>query len=191
MLARSLAALAIILLMAPSVMAEPGNPIDEDFGHVEVRILPTVAVTFLSGQMDVAEAEALDLICATLLFQVHANGQDIKLKAGASYLFKDDNPQSSFFIPVDVTTPVVISVSDPAYSQTETGLPVLMTDMDLGGNFGVVTIHHCDWLDFGSGDAGTWSYDVTVEICWIGDDAEIFQGMYSAGVVLWAQYYMI
>jgi hypothetical protein len=187
MLARSLAALAIVLMMAPSAFATT-DPMDEDFGHVQVQILPTVDVLFLSGAMDVTEIMALDQVCATLYFQVHSNGQVIQLRGGASALFKEDVPGGQFNIPVDQATPVVIKVDDVLYDQEEQGLPILMTAVDFGGNFGLTDVYHCDWLQFGSPDGGSWSYDVILTICWLGDDAELFQGMYSAGVILWAQY---
>ena len=191
MLARSLAALAIIILMAPSVFAST-DPIDDDFGHVEVRVLPTVDVLFLNGQMDVTEIMALDLVCATLWFQVHSNGQVIKLRAGGSALYKEDVPvDTGFIIPVDLSSEVCIQVDDPVYDQLECGLPTLTTAVDFGGNFGLADVHHTDWMEFGSPDGGSWSYDVIITICWLGDDAELFQGMYSAGVVLWAQYFAI
>ena len=76
MLARFLA-FALMLVVATSAMAITDSPEDSDYGHVEVLILPTVTVTYISGAMDVAEANALEQICATLVFQVHANGQDI------------------------------------------------------------------------------------------------------------------
>jgi hypothetical protein len=176
-----LIAAALCVVLTPAAMAEME---DSDFGHVDVTILPTVAVTFMSGDILCDEAQALDQICAELIFSVHANGQDIAMMCGASMLFKDNQPGSQFFIPVDDTEEAVITA---AYGESHGELPILEDTYGLGG-YGNVTVYHTDWMGFGSGDPGTWSYDVTVDICWQGDNAEIFQGNYSGGVVLWAMY---
>ena len=183
MLARTFLFSLLCLIVAGGAFATD-DVVDSDWGHVEVNILPTVRVTYLGGDIFLGDANALEQICATLEFEVHANGQDIAMMCGASYLWKDDEPSSEFYIPVDQSTEAVITAS---YGEFHSGLPILMDPFDMGV-FGSVDIYHTEYFEFGSGDPGTWSYNVTVYICWQGDDAELFQGDYSGGVVLWSMY---
>jgi hypothetical protein len=185
MLARSFVAIMMLMIAASAFAVDSAD--DSDWGHVGVTILPTVRVTYLGGDIHVGEVTALDQICAQLLFEVHANGQEIAMMAGGSVLYKDDNPNSSFQIPVDQLTEVVITA---AYGEYHSLLPDMSMLFPLG-MFGEVMVYHTDWMYFGSGDAGTWSYEVYVDICWQGDDAELFQGEYSGGVVLWSMYVAI
>ncbi len=182
MLARFfLTAAAVCMIVAPMTFADEE---DSDWGRVFVEILPTVDVNYFGGDIDMGSAQAQDLICATLTFSVHANGQDIAVRGGATRLWKDDIPASSFWIPVDATTEAVITA---AYGESHSDFPVLEMPFTVGP-YGEVIVYHTNWWDFGSGDPGTWSYDVTFYICWHGEDAELFQGDYSGGVVLWAMY---
>ncbi len=182
MLARFfLVAAAVCFMLAPAAFADLE---DADYGRVFIEILPTVDVTYQGSDIDMGSAQAQDQICVTLTFSVHANGQDIALRGGASKLFKDDIPMSQFFIPVCQTTEAVIHA---AYGEEHAGFPTMMMSHEVGP-YGIVEIQHTDWFAFGSGDPGTWSYDVDLSICWHGDDAELFQGDYSGGVILWCQY---
>ena len=181
MLARFILIAAVVCLMVAPAVADTT---DCEFGRVYLDLLPTIAVYYDGGDIDLGDIQALDQVCATLTFTVHANGQDIALKGGASKLFKDDIPTSSMTIPVDIVTPAVLTAS---YGESHDGLPTFLTTYT-AGQYGAVEINHTEWFFFGSGDPGTWSHDVTVYICWQGDDAELFQGDYSGAVILWAMY---
>ena len=182
MLARFfLIAAALCFMIVPAALADST---DADWGRVYIEILPTVDVTYEGSDIDMGSAQAQDLICATLTFSVHANGQDICMRGGASKLFKDDIPLSDFFIPVKADEEAVLTA---AYGESHSGFPT-NEYVHTCGTYGDITIYRTDFFAFGSGDPGTWSYDVDLYICWQGDDAELFQGDYSGAVVLWAQY---
>jgi hypothetical protein len=185
MLSRLFISAALICLVAAPVALADDN--DSDWGGVFVEILPTVDVTYSGGFVDLGQANANDLICANLDYVVHANGQQIGMRCGASVLYKDDNPSASNIIPVDETTEATITAYYDTWTDAQSLLPIFDIDYPLGP-YGVVTIHHTDWMEFASGDGGTWSYPVSVDICWRGYDAEIFQGRYSGAIVLWAVY---
>jgi hypothetical protein len=172
---------ALCLIMAPAAFADLE---DAAAGRVFIEILPTVDVNYYGGDIDMGSAQAQDQICVTLTFSVHANGQDIAIRGGATKLFKDDIPSSQFSIPVDSLTEATIRAT---YGEIHGMLPTLEMSGDVGP-YTAVMIYHTDWMNYGSGDPGTWSYDVDLYICWHGNDAELFQGDYSGGVILWAQY---
>ncbi|MFZ5432686.1 MAG: hypothetical protein ACOZB3_02830 [Calditrichota bacterium] len=173
---------AMCFLVAPAFAQD--QAMDANWGRVFVEVLPTVAVYYSGAEMNLGAIDALDEVCATLMFTVHANGQDIAMRCGASKLFKDDIPTSRYWIPVN---PEHLARISAAYGQFHEGAPVNEL-VHTVGPYGDVSVYHTDWFNFGSGDGGTWSYDVEVFICWLGDDAELFQGDYSGGVVLWAMY---
>ena len=189
MLARFfLIAAVACLFIVPVASAEI---IDAEFAGVMIDITPTIDVMYDGGIVDMSSAQALDLICANLTFTVHANDQIIQMRAGASKLFKDDNPMSPFMIPVALGEEVVLTVDEAlVYYEQHGDLPTLETTFDAGPH-GIITIYHTPWMGFGSGLNGTWSFDVDVFICWQGTDAELPTGMYSGAVVLWAQFPVI
>ena len=172
---------AVCFILAPAVLADTE---DADWGRVYVEILPTVDVTYAGSDINLGDAQAQDEICATLTFSVHANGQDIQMRGGASKLFKDDIPMSEFFIPVKTDKEAKLTA---AYGEWHEGFPINELTHTCG-IYGDITVYHTDFFPFGSGDPGTWSYDVDLYICWQGNDAELFQGDYSGAVILWAQY---
>lgn len=186
MLARLVIAAALCFLMA--VPAALASPTDDSFGSVNLRVEPTVEVTTTTASVPLGSINATDPVCATVGFEVHANGQEIKLSVGASVLYKDDNPSSTLQIPVDQTVNAQITaVYGPAWSVTESGLPTLLTSYT-AGPYGNVPVRHTVDFVFTSGAPGAWSYPVNVNICWKGNNAELFQGRYSGAVVLWASY---
>jgi hypothetical protein len=187
MLARLILVAALCLMAAPVALASNN---DADFGSVNLIVEPTVEVTVVTAEVPLGPINATDPICATVGFEVHANGQQIAMAVGASILYKDDNPHSLNQIPVDQTTDAEISVNYGTWTQTHTGLPTLLTSFD-AGVYGLLNIYHTNNFNFASGDDGTWSYPVNVNVCWRGYDAEIFQGRYSGAVVLWATYVAI
>jgi hypothetical protein len=168
-------------MVVPAVLAADH---DADFAVVSVVIEPTVEVTVETAQVDLGQFKATDLICATMMFRVHANSHVIKMSGGASSLYKDDNPTSPFQIPVDQTVEASINADYGTWTERQGGFPTLTTLRDTGP-YGTLTIYHTSEFEFGSGDPGTWSYPVTVDICWRADDAQLFQGRYSGAVVLW------
>jgi len=176
----SLIVAAVCFVMAPAM----ADMEDCNFGRVFVEVLPTVAVYYSGGDINMGSIQALDEVCATMTFEVHANGQDINLRCGATKLFKDDIPTSTYHLPVAVDPEAIISAS---YGQSHHG-PADQILTHPVGPYGTIEVFHTAWFPFGSGDGGTWSYPVEVTICWHGDDAELFQGDYSGGVVLWAMY---
>ena len=181
MLVRLILAAALCLMAVPAVLAADN---DADFATVSVVIDPTVEVTVETAEIDLGHFKATDPICATVMFRVHANAQVIKMSGGASRLYKDDNPTSPFQIPVDQTVEAHINADYGTSTERHGGFPTLTTLRDTGP-YGTLTIYHTNEFEFGSGDAGTWSYPVTVDICWRADDAQLFQGRYSGAVVLW------
>ena len=183
MLARFfLSAAVLCFLIAPTALADE---LDVDWGRVFVEIDPTIDVFYEYGDIGLGHAQAQDEVCATLTFSVHANGQDISLRGGGSKLWKDDNPLSPYSIPVDSTVLATYTVTDTAYSAYEEAFPNQSMAF-AGAPYG--DIYHTGWIGFGSGQAGSWSYEVDFHICWHGYDAELFQGDYSAAVVLWGKY---
>ena len=185
MLARFfLIAAAACLIIVPA----SAEVIDVDFAGVQVTITPTIDVTYSGGVVSLTDAQALELICADLVFTVHANDQVIQMRAGGSKLFKDDQPLSPNWIPVKLDEDVVILVDEPGvYYETHCAEPTLTVMFDAGPH-GMITIYHTPWMGYGSGLAGTWSFDVDVHFCWQGTNAELPKGLYSGAVVLWASF---
>ena len=189
MLARFfLIAAAACFIIAPAASADV---IDGEGAVVFVLITPTIDVMYNGGEVQMDTSQANDQICALLTFTVHANDQVIQMMGGGSRLFKDDNPMSPYAIPVDSTEEVVLTVDDPGvYFETHSALPSLVLVAD-AGPYGMIDIFHTPWMGFGSGLNGTWSFDVTLYMCWLGSDAELPVGRYSGFVFLWATFPVI
>jgi len=197
MLARFLAATAAFcMILLPSVVSP--SPEDDASGYLSTMIDPTVRITFdppgYTSCMENTNYNAIDPICCDAYFEVHANAQEIHMWCAASFIFKGDNPHSPSYIPLDWNTDAVITagIDDPYHEVHELPLDEGVSfDYDFGPGFGIAPVYSTPSAYFDSGATDSWSYVVCIELCWLGYNAELPQGEYSAGIVLWASHYPI
>ena len=183
---KKLAILTIALLVVPGLALAQAQTIGSHEVKVEAKVVPNIAV---SGPVDyqfLGELAAGDAggITALVPFRVHANTEAVKLQVLATDLYKGNDPNSAFIIPLTDDAPVVVSTECEAIGQADNSLPWdPAVPYQSHGQTGKAT----EVIIFESGQGGTFSIDFDVQLGWQNDDPELPQGYYTGYVKLVAE----
>ena len=183
---KKLAILAIALLLVNGLAWGQAQTIGSHEVKVEAKVVPNIAV---SGPVDyqfLGELAAGDEggSSALIPFRVHANTEAVKLQVLATDLYKGNDPNSTFIIPLSDDAPVVVSTECEAVGQADNSLPWDSTaTYESHGQSGKAT----EVVTFESGQNGTFSIDFDVKLGWQNDDPELPQGYYTGYVKLVAE----
>lgn len=175
--------LLLVVLLAFMVAGFSGESYADMSGeataHVYVVVNPDIAVQPLTANVDAGSVQYGNF-SATVRFRVDANKEAVVLGAGASPLFKGDDPSSSIVSPIPLAAGVTISPTNANPVQGGSNVANYQSPCDVASFPGLCT----NSIIFESSQNGHFSQDVSLTFTWNQDDHEKPMGEYSGKVKL-------
>lgn len=184
---RSLALLSGLLLMG-GVSVASADESAQARTIVQVHVNPNIALVPLAPHVDLGTVQTGNF-GGNIMFRVDANSQKVFFSAAASKLFKGDDPESQFSIPLDIDHGIVVEATNASPLDKISRLKFVDEGPEVC--IGEKLIKCFKTLEtevkgYESGTNGTFSQDVLVEVHWNQGDNELPQGEYSGVVKLMA-----
>lgn len=177
-----------VLMVSGAAWAQNGAVLSgEAQAKVWVEIVANIAVGVETPYVDIGQV-ASGKFCAPIVYRVDANLEQVCFYVIATDLYKGDDPNSPYLIPVCTDTAVDLTIPQGNEKNTITGggdnkLAWLLPrnpDFELNGFSAAQTETSC-WE---SSQGGHFSQPVTVVVCWDQEDPELPTGEYSGWVKL-------
>lgn len=183
--------LAVLAISAGAALAQETPPADavqtagEHEVKVEAQVVPNIAVSGPQDYQNIGQVAANDQgkIIALIPFTVHANTEAVRLQVCATDLYKGNDPNSAYIIPLTSDPVEVVTTEAEAIGQADNLLPWSSDPFSSHGQLGKCT----EVRIFESGQNGTFSIDLDVLVSWQNDDPELPQGFYTGYVKLIAE----
>lgn len=156
--------------------------------HVFVDVDANIAVASMAPYFNLGSIQT-GLFSGTIPFRVDANTEQVMLSAGASGLYKGDDPDSVFVPPIplyndpldlEAGIDIIPHLGNPTGGHTQRAIyeqPVI-----IDGFAGMQT----ETVTFESAQNNHFSQQVDLVITWTQDDPEKPMGEYSGKVKMWA-----
>jgi len=176
--------LAILLTLVLSTGVAFADPEGSAQANVSVQVVENVSVGVITGLVNLGSVQTGEF-SGQITFRVDANLQIVCLQVCASYLYKDDVPDSEWQIPVAFDAGVVV-VNEDLVREQPSGADNVMEYEGIQA-VGPYANGYCTApTPFSAGQNGHFSQDVVVEVTWDQIDPELPQGEYSGLVVFTA-----
>ena len=181
----AIAALALTML-AGAAAAQTGAPIvsGEATAHVWVDVVANIAVGVVTPNVDIGQV-ASGQFPATVIFRIDANMESVLITVVATDLYKGDDPESEWIIPV-VTGSGVGATVQPTNANPMQGHSNVLIWQGQAMINGMNARQSETWA-FESSQAGHFSQDVAVTIPYNQADPELPKGEYSGFVRIIAE----
>jgi len=177
---------ALTLLMVAGVGAAQTAPIvsGEATAHVWVDVVANIAVGVVTPNVDIGQV-ASGQFPATVIFRIDANMESVLITIIATDLYKGDDPESEWIIPVATGSGVGATVQPTNANPMQGHSDVLVWESEAMLN-GMAAQQSETWA-FESCQNGHFSQDVAVTIPYIQADPELPKGEYSGFVRIIAE----
>lgn len=156
--------------------------------HVYVNVVSNISVQTLTSNVGMDDVQTGN-ITGELKFRVEANMEAVTISAGATKLYKGDDPSNDEVAPILLDTEkgatYIADNANPLAGASNNAPCSESAEQVLTPN-GPMDSYDCDSIKFESSQDGHFSQDVMVELHWNQDDPEKTTGEYSGYVFFWA-----
>ena len=182
----------ILALMGVIVLATAGiasADLENDAScHVFVEVAANIAIESMAPYFNLGSIQT-GVFSGTIPFRVDANTEQVMLSAGASGLYKGDDPESVFVDPIPLYMPVEL---------LDNGIDIIPHVGNPTGGHGHRAVYdqpviidlfpgmQTESVVFESAQNNHFSQQVDLVVTWTQDDPEKPMGEYSGKVKMWA-----
>lgn len=185
---KSYLATAVATALALSTTAVNADTESHSSAHVYVNVVSNISVQALTSNVGMDDVQTGD-ITGELKFRVEANMEAVTISAGATKLYKGDDPSNIEVEPILLDTEkgatYIADNANPLAGASNNASCSESAEQVLTPN-GPMDSYDCDSIKFESSQDGYFSQDVMVELHWNQDDPEKTTGEYSGYVFFWA-----